>query len=208
MLLADGATNFFDTYFGACFESQWRGVTRLASLLLGIDASGSFALRLRRRSAQGETVLLHDELFRDVDGRFSVSVPAPLVPAVGERVFAEVTALEGGCTISGLDWRTPDMQDAVAVGLVPVFCTFGSTACFRKQLVALEQTQAGFAKWLKPRGDDRKDAQAGLCLLDKAKYGKLPRPANPPIGEKALPFGMLLGDSGWEMRNFLSRVMR
>ncbi len=74
LALAGGAAISFDTYFGACFEIQWRGATRIASLMLGIDATGSFALRLLRRSAQGETALLHDELFRDADGRFSVPV--------------------------------------------------------------------------------------------------------------------------------------
>ncbi len=74
LALAGGAAISFDTYFGACFEIQWRGAARIASLMLDIDATGSFALRLLRRSAQGETALLHDELFRDADGRFSVPV--------------------------------------------------------------------------------------------------------------------------------------
>ncbi len=161
LLLARNAAVSFDTYFGAFFESHWRGATSLASLELGLDISGSFALRVLRRSAHGETALLHDEILHDFDGRLSMPLPTPLMPAIGGRLFAEVTALEGGCTIAGLDWQTPDRPAATPVGLVPVFCTFGRERqlgavlaslaaqpdCWRDlpRIVIVNQGQAGLA---------------------------------------------------------------
>jgi len=125
LVVARGAAFSFDTYFGAFFERSWCGPTTLRSLALDLDISGSFALRILRRSAQGEEVLLHEEVTSGFAGRLSVPLLAPLVPAAGGRLFAEVTALRSGCVLEALEWRTPDTPVAAPVGLVPVFCTFG-----------------------------------------------------------------------------------
>jgi galactofuranosylgalactofuranosylrhamnosyl-N-acetylglucosaminyl-diphospho-decaprenol beta-1,5/1,6-galactofuranosyltransferase len=125
LVAARGAALSFDTYFGAFFEQAWRGPTALRSLALDLRASGSFALRVLRRSAEGEEAALHEEVLRGHEGWLSVPLPAPLVPAAGGRLFAEVTALRGGCAIEALEWRTPDTPLGAPVGLVPVFCTFG-----------------------------------------------------------------------------------
>ncbi len=125
LLAAQGAALSFDTYFGAFFEQAWRGPTALRSLALDLRANGSFALRILRRAAWGEEVVLHEEVLTEHEGWLSVPLPAPLVPAAGGRLFAEVTALDGGCAIDALEWRTPDTPTAAQVGLVPVFCTFG-----------------------------------------------------------------------------------
>jgi galactofuranosylgalactofuranosylrhamnosyl-N-acetylglucosaminyl-diphospho-decaprenol beta-1,5/1,6-galactofuranosyltransferase len=124
LVAARGAALSFDTYFGAFFERSWRGPTTLRSLALDLTASGSFALRVLRRSAEGEEVPLHEEVLTGFEGRLSVRLPAPLVPAAGGRLFAEVTALRGGCVVEALEWRTPDTPTITPVGLVPVFCTF------------------------------------------------------------------------------------
>ncbi len=126
LLVAEhGAALSFDTYFGAFFEQAWRGPTMLRSLMLGLKASGSFALRILRRSAEGEEVVLHEEAVTDLDGWLSVPLPAPPNPAAGGRLFPEITALRGGCSIETLEWYTPDTPVRMPVGLVPVFCTFG-----------------------------------------------------------------------------------
>jgi galactofuranosylgalactofuranosylrhamnosyl-N-acetylglucosaminyl-diphospho-decaprenol beta-1,5/1,6-galactofuranosyltransferase len=125
LLLARNAAVSFDTYFGAFFERSWRDPTSLASLVLDLYASGSFALRILRRTAHGEEVLLHEALLSGFKGRLSVPLPAPLISASGGRLFAEITALRGGCRVTALEWRTPDTPIPAPVGLVPVFCTFG-----------------------------------------------------------------------------------
>ena len=125
LVVPDGTTISFDTYFGAFFERAWRGPTTLRSLVLDLRASGCFTLRILRRTGLQEEAILHEDVLTDVEEPISVPLPEPLVPAAGGRLFAEITALRGGCTIEALEWRTPDTPVVDPVGLVPVFCTFG-----------------------------------------------------------------------------------
>jgi galactofuranosylgalactofuranosylrhamnosyl-N-acetylglucosaminyl-diphospho-decaprenol beta-1,5/1,6-galactofuranosyltransferase len=122
--IARGTAVSFDTYFGAFFEQAWRGPTDLRSLVVDIEARGGFALRVIRRSAAGEETLLHEVRHRRFDGRLSIPLRAPLLPAGGGRLFAELTATRD-CVVEALEWRTPDTPHDSEVGLVPVFCTFG-----------------------------------------------------------------------------------
>jgi galactofuranosylgalactofuranosylrhamnosyl-N-acetylglucosaminyl-diphospho-decaprenol beta-1,5/1,6-galactofuranosyltransferase len=125
-LVAERSTTLsFDTYFGAFFEQAWRGPTTLRSVVLRLKASGSFALRILRRSAEGEEMVLHEETATEFDGWLSVPLRAPLIPAAGGRLFPEITALRSRCRIEAMEWCTPDTPSCTSVGLVPVFCTFG-----------------------------------------------------------------------------------
>jgi len=137
LVLPQGAALSFDTYVGAFFERAWRGPTTLRALSLDLRASGSLALRVLRRSAEGEEVALHEEVLAGFDGLLSIPLPSPITPAAGGRLFAEVTALRGGCAIEALEWRTPDTPLAAPVGLVPVFCTFGREEQLGAVLAAL-----------------------------------------------------------------------
>ncbi|MBV8097078.1 MAG: glycosyltransferase [Acetobacteraceae bacterium] len=124
LVVGSGAALSFDTYFGAFFERNWRGPTALRSLVLALRANGSFALRVLRRLAHGEELLLHEDVLTEFEGRLSLPIPTPPIQAGGGRLFADIIARRGGCSIEALEWCTPDTAFA-PVGLVPVFCTFG-----------------------------------------------------------------------------------
>lgn len=132
-----GVTLSFDTYFGAFFELHWRGATGLRSVVLDIQARGSFALRVCRRSPEGEETTLHEAVLLRSEGWLSIPLPAPLVPGAGGRLFAEVEALADGARVDALEWRTPDTAVPAEVGLVPVFCTFGREERFGAVLSTL-----------------------------------------------------------------------
>lgn len=161
LLAGRGAVLSFDTYFGAFFEQAWRGPTVLRSLTLDLCATGSFALRILRRLAWGEEIVLHEEVVRGFEGWISVPLPVPISSTACGRLFAEVTVLRDGCAIEALEWRTPDTP-ATPVGLVPVFCTFAredrfgavlatlasEPGCWRDlpQIIVVNQGQPGLAQ--------------------------------------------------------------
>jgi galactofuranosylgalactofuranosylrhamnosyl-N-acetylglucosaminyl-diphospho-decaprenol beta-1,5/1,6-galactofuranosyltransferase len=160
LLLAPRTAVSFDTYFGAFFEPAWRDGTRLRSLTLVLRVTGSLALRVLRRNAEGEAHLLHEQRLPRADGTIEVPLPAPSLPAAAGRLFAEVTALHRGCRIAALEWHSADTPRS-DVGLVPIFCTFGreeqlaaalaslaaEPACWRTlpRLIVVNQGKAGLA---------------------------------------------------------------
>ncbi|WP_458094545.1 glycosyltransferase [Roseomonas sp. WA12] len=116
-----GAVLGFDTYFNAFYEQNWRLHTGLGALSLRLDLRGACTLRVRRRTAMGERLVIE----RRLDGAGPVLVPIPRETLNFRQhgmVVFEIEALEPMRVLGGA-WVT-EAASARPVGLAPVFCTF------------------------------------------------------------------------------------
>jgi galactofuranosylgalactofuranosylrhamnosyl-N-acetylglucosaminyl-diphospho-decaprenol beta-1,5/1,6-galactofuranosyltransferase len=167
-----GCTVSFDTYFNAFFEQPWRAHTRLGTVVLSVDAVGSFALRAFRRTLEGDDVLLEERVLADASG--PVSVPLPPTPPglnAASRLFFELTALPDGAVLRSAAWHSPDTS-AEPVGLVAVFCTFDR----EPQLARVLATIGGDAEAVRALARVVVVSQGRPGLADHPGMARLPDP--------------------------------
>ena len=125
LLVADGATVSFDTYFNGFFEAQWLRYTTLQSLNLEVTLSGSALLRVYRH-ALGRKVVVCERLAGPGLCRLNVTLNGINFRQNGVLTF-ELSAVKGGFSFLSGAWTTDD-QPAETTGLAAVFCTFNREA--------------------------------------------------------------------------------
>ncbi len=120
LLLSNGATLSFDTYFNAFFETAWRQNTSFGDLRLRVDVDGPCQIRVFRQ-ALGKKTLLADQLVSAGTTELRFGNDALSFRQQGV-LSLEVTARDNQIRWRGATW----LADAVArdVGLAAVFCTF------------------------------------------------------------------------------------
>ena len=142
--LAPGTTLFFDTYFGAFFESHWRLNTGMRRLSLSVTVSGPCIVRVKRRSV-GLDQLLGEA--RTGAGTRTLGFAIPDT-SMNFREYGllhfEVTALGPGAAFRNAAWLGAGPAAPVALGIV--FCTFNRERLLAGVLEAMAADPAVLAR--------------------------------------------------------------
>ncbi len=142
--VAPGTTLFFDTYFGAFFESHWRLNTRMRRLSLSVTVTGPCMVRVKRRSV-GVDQLLGEA--RTGSGTRTLGFAIPDISMNFREyglLFFEVTALGPGATFREAAWLGTGPAAPVAMGIV--FCTFNRERFIAGVLAAMVADPAVLAR--------------------------------------------------------------
>ena len=142
--LAPGTTLFFDTYFGAFFESHWRLNTGMRRLSLSVTVSGPCLVRVKRRSVGLDQVLGEA---RTGTGTRTLGFAIPDT-SMNFREYGllhfEVTALGPGASFRDAAWLGAGRAAPVALGIV--FCTFNRERLLAGVLEAMAADPAVLAR--------------------------------------------------------------
>ena len=134
LLVPDGATVSFQTYFGAFYEQHWRAGTSLRRVGLQLRVSGRARLRVVRHTQHAGTVPVLEQV---IDGSAHLEMPAEVRHWRQAGVlWFELDAVDGDAVLHAASWTAPGAQPA-PVTLGVAICTFNREAELGAVLAAL-----------------------------------------------------------------------
>ena len=134
LILQDGETVAFDTYFNSLSAAQWKELTVIRDLRYELELSGCGRVQLWTCGAEGSPELLEEKAFGPAEGAVLLNRHAP--EELGKICFLQIRAeggpvqLRGGCI-------TTESAPTQAPNLACCFCTYKREKEIRRNVLNL-----------------------------------------------------------------------